>query len=165
MNRRLSAIALCIVGLTCGACGTRAPDPEEYVASDDSTASEIAERIAGYLHAVEMSDVDRAADYWTADARLIGPGVHLERSAILNGMRTVFDAGTKVDVLDRSTLEFFAHGTVAYEVAQAEEVFVSALGVPPDTMRNNMFIRWERGRDGVWRFDRVLLSPSAPASR
>ena len=33
-----------------------------------------------------------------------------------------------------------------------------------DTTHNNMFIRWEKGADGRWRFSRVLLSPErAPA--
>jgi ketosteroid isomerase-like protein len=117
------------------------------------------------LAAIERADVDAAADYWTDDARLIGPGIDLDRRAVLDGMRSVFAAGTRVDVLSRPTLELFVHGDVAYEIARAEEVFISRTEAPPDTMRNNMFIRWEKGRDGLWRFDRVVAGPQASAPR
>ena len=50
------------------------------------------------------------------------------------------------------------HGDAAYEIAQAEDTFLSPDG-SSNTTRNNMFIRWERGADNNWRFARVLLSP------
>lgn len=162
MNRGIGALALCMVALVFAACGMRTPDSKEHSGAEETTPREIAERVASYVAAIERADVDAAADYWTEDARLIGPGIDLDRSAVLDGMRSVFDAGTRVDVLGRPTLELFAHGDVAYEIAQAEEIFMSGTEAPPDTMRNNMFIRWERASDGVWRFDRVLLGPQAP---
>lgn len=161
MHRHRRMLAVWLMALAIGACGMRGPHPEEASAAEDVTAREIAERVAGYLDAIERSDIAAVADYWTEDAQLIGPGMNLHRSTILDGMRSVFDTGTKVDVLARETLEVFAHGDVAYELAQAEEVFLDGTRAPPDTMRNNLFIRWTKGVDGAWRFDRVLLGPQA----
>lgn len=158
-------LRLCVVmgGLMVGACAMEAPAPEEDSAVQESTAGEVASRVARYLDAIQTGDVEAAADYWTVDARLVGPGMNLDRTTVLDGMRSVFKAGTRVEVLRRTTLDLFVHEDVAYEIAEAEEVFLSGTEVPPDTTRNNMFIRWERGGDGLWRFDRVLLSPQAPA--
>jgi ketosteroid isomerase-like protein len=61
--------------------------------------------------------------------------------------------------VNRRTFEVFVHGNVAYEIAEAEDVLLSPDGATADTLHNNMFIRWERGEDGQWRFDRALLSP------
>jgi ketosteroid isomerase-like protein len=158
MNRRISALTLCTT-LAFAACG------DANSGTQDAAAEEIAERLAGYLAAIERGDVGAAADYWTEGARLLGPGFDLDRSAVLEAMRAVFDAGTRVDVLSRTTLELFTHGDVAYEIAQAEEIFVSGTEAPVDTMRNNIFVRWERGGDGVWRFDRAVLGPQASAAQ
>ena len=111
--------------------------------------AEIAERLSGYLDAFERRDIEAARDYWTEDARLIAPGIDRDRSSVLEGLQSTFDAGTRIDVLDRRTVELFVHGE-AYEIAQAEEVFISN-GAAPDTLRNNLFVRWEKGADGSWR--------------
>jgi ketosteroid isomerase-like protein len=119
---------------------------------------EIEERIAGYLEQLtETRDIDAAEDYFTADVRFLGPGMDLSRAAILEGIRGVFDTGVEVQV-NRRTLELFVHGDTAYEIAQAEDTFVNPDGTS-NTLRNNMFIRWERGLDTNWRFARALLSP------
>jgi ketosteroid isomerase-like protein len=60
--------------------------------------------------------------------------------------------------VNRRTLELYVHGDTAYEIAQAEDTILSPDG-SSETMRNNMFIRWEKGTDDQWRFARVLLSP------
>ncbi len=157
MACRIGALTLLMTAIIFAACG------DANSGAQDLAAEEIAERVAGYVAAIERGDVDAAADYWTEDARLIGPGFDLDRSEVLEGMRAVFGAGTTVAVLGRPTLELFAHGDVAYEIAQATEVFVAGTESPPDTTRNNMFIRWERGLDGVWRFDRAVLGPQETA--
>jgi ketosteroid isomerase-like protein len=75
----------------------------------------------------------------------------------VEAVRAAFDAGAEVDV-DRDTLELFVHGDTAYEIARAQDTIRNPDGTS-STLRNNMFIRWERGNDGEWRFSRVLLSP------
>lgn len=132
-------------------------DLESPGAQNDATA-EITERITGYLrHLTVTRDADAAADYFTADARMLGPSTDLDRAAILDGIRGAFDAGVEVQV-SRRTLELFVHGDSAYEIAQTEDTFLHADGTS-NSLRNNMFIRWERGDDARWRFARVLLSP------
>lgn len=124
----------------------------------NNATAEITERIAEYLeHLTVTRDADAAADYFTDDVRFLGPGTDLDRAAILDGIRGAFDADVKVQVR-RRTLELFVHGGSAYEIAQAEDTFLNPDGTS-NTIRNNMFIRWERGDDARWRFARVLLSP------
>jgi uncharacterized protein (TIGR02246 family) len=123
----------------------------------------LAQRISDYLEVLTVDrDADAAREYYTEDARLLGPGMDMDRPGLVENMRATFESGIKVQV-DRRTIEVFVHGDVAYEIAQAEDVFLSPDGATADTLRNNMFIRWRRGEDGEWRFDRALLSPIAPA--
>ncbi len=118
----------------------------------------ITERISSYLEVLTVvRDAEAARDYYTEDARLLGPGMDLDRSGMIEAIHAVFEAGIEVQ-FNRRTLEVFLHGDVAYEIAQAEDTFLSPDG-SSDTTRNNMFIRWERGDDNNWRFARVLLSP------
>ena len=134
--------------------------PVETSGSSTGTVeAELARRISDYIEILTVHrDADLARDYYTEDARLVGPGMDLDRQSLVEGMRGTFEAGIQVQV-NRRTLEVFVHDDVAYEVAQAEDVFLSPDGATADTLRNNMFIRWKRGEDGEWRFHRALLSP------
>ena len=135
-------------------CGTGGSDSD-----NTKSTNEISKRIFGYLDALKRQDVQAAGEYWTEDSKLIGPGMELDRSQILEGLRSAFASGIQVNVLNRPTIEFFVHGDIAYEIAQAEEVFINPATTSADTIRNNLFIRWEKGSDANWRFDRVVLGP------
>jgi ketosteroid isomerase-like protein len=125
----------------------------------EAIEAELAQRISDYVEVLTVHrDADLAGDYYTEDARLVGPGMDLDRLTLVEGIRETFEAGIQVQV-NRRTLEVFVHGDVAYEIAQAEDVFLRPDGATADTSRNNMFIRWQRGEDGEWRFHRALLSP------
>ena len=88
----------------------------------------IAERASSYLEQLtEERGAEAARDYYTEDARLLGPGMDLDRSGVIEGMRAVFEAGNEVQV-NRRTLELFVHGDAAYEIAQAEDTFLSPQG-------------------------------------
>ena len=127
--------------------------------SAEAVEAELAQRISDYLEVLTVHrDADLARDYYTEDARLVGPGMDLDRQSLVEGMKGTFGAGIQVQV-NRRTLEVFVHGDVAYEIAQAEDVFLSPDGTTANRLRNNMFIRWKRGEDGEWRFHRALLSP------
>ena len=131
----------------------------------DAVKAEIAQRISDYLEVLTVHrDADAAREYYTEDARLVGPGMAMDRPSLVEGMRGTFEAGIQVQV-NRRTLEVFVHGDVAYEIAQAEDVFLTPDGETADTLRNNMFIRWKRGEDGEWRFHRALLSPIDPPAQ
>ena len=122
------------------------------------TETAIAERVSSYLRILTVErDPAAAKDYYTEDARLLGPSMDLDRSGVVEGLRSVFGSGMEVQI-KRRTLELYVHDDTAYEIAQAEDTFLSPDG-SSDTMRNNMFIRWEKGTDDQWRFARVLLSP------
>lgn len=71
----------------------------------------IRERVSSYVEELTTGrDVESAGDYYTWDARLLGPGIDLDRSGIMEGIRAVFDAGTEVKV-DRRTVELFCTKT------------------------------------------------------
>lgn len=162
LKRSSSLIGVIIISTTVSlllsGCAPQASDTSEEEAVAQA-AAEIADRVTGYLAAIQDADVAAAADYWAEDARMIGPGMDLDRQGVLEGMEAAFGASTRVRVLRRETIEMFVHGNAAYEIAQAEEVFVTSDATPADTMRNNMFVRWERGSDGKWRFSRAVLGP------
>ncbi len=157
------AILLSLITLA-AACTPNGPDMQESSGGvsgggAEAVESEIAQRIAGYLEVLTVHrDADLAGEYWTEDARLVSPGMNVDRAGLVDGLRGAFEAGVQVEV-SRQTIEVFVHGDVAYEIALAEDVLLDPDGMTADTLRNNMFIRWERGADGEWRFDRALLSP------
>ena len=125
---------------------------------EDRIVAAISERIAGYC--VELTtgrDANRVRDYYTEGAVVIGPDMQMGASDVAEFMRGLFDTGVEIKV-DRQTAELFVHGDVAYELATAEDTLLYADG-SEHAIRNNMFIRWEKGSDGLWRFARVLLSP------
>ncbi len=128
------------------------------------TEAAIAERVSSYLRVLTVErDAEAASDYYTDDARLFGPGIDLDQSGVVEGLRAVFESGMEVQV-NRRTLEIYVHGDTAYEIAEAEDTSLSPDG-SSNTMRNNMFIRWERGTDDQWRFARILLSPQDSISQ
>ena len=163
VGRLIVVLASSLVAVT-SACSPNQAHEEEVptgVSREDAEAVEtqLSQRISDYLEVLTVHrDADVAREYYTEDARLMGPGMDMDRPSLVENMRSTFEAGIQVQV-NRRTLEVFVHGDIAYELAQAEDVFLSPDGVTADTLRNNMFIRWERGEDGEWRFDRALLSP------
>lgn len=130
----------------------------EPLEANQDAAAAIAQSIDGYLEQLTNSrDLEAAADFYTPDAKLIGPDTDMGRSDLVETLHSVFENGIEVDV-NRRTVELFVHGDAAYEIAQTDDTLVNPDG-SSQTLRNNLFIRWERGADGKWRFARVLLSP------
>ncbi len=132
----------------------------EPIGADQNAAEAIGQSIDGYLEQLTgKRNLEAAADFYTQDARLIGPGTDMGRADVVETLRSVFEGDIQVQV-NRRTLELFVHGDAAYEVAQAEDTLVNPDG-SSQTLRNNLFIRWDKGVDGRWRFARVLLSPQS----
>ena len=120
--------------------------------------AEITSRISAYVDVLTVArDAEAARDFYTDDAKLLGPGFEFARSTVVREIQAAFAAGAQIQV-KRHTHEFFIHGDAAYEIAKAEDTLAFPDG-SSQILRNNMFIRWERGADGKWRFSRVLLSP------
>ena len=120
--------------------------------------SAIKERIEAYLEQLTTTrDLAVASDFYTEEATIIGPDTDMGRSGVVEMLRSVFEGGVEVQV-NRKTVELFVHGNAAYEIAKAQDTIINPDG-SSSTLRNNLFIRWARGTDGRWRFDRVLLSP------
>jgi ketosteroid isomerase-like protein len=128
------------------------------MANDPKLEAEIAARVQDYLQVLtSVRDPDAARDYYTEDATLVGPGFEFDRPTVVRELGLAFEAGAQIRV-NRETLELFAHGDAAYEIACAEDTLSFPDG-SSQVHRNRLFIRWERGADGRWRFSRVFLSP------
>lgn len=131
--------------------------------AQSAAAVAIAERIDSYLEELAVKrDVEAAGDFYTIGTKVLGPDIDLDRAGVIDAIRSVLDAGVEVK-FNRRTLELFVHEDAAYEIAQADDTFLNPDGTS-NTMRNNLFIRWEKGSDGKWRFARVLLSPRKSTS-
>ncbi|HUE89523.1 MAG TPA: nuclear transport factor 2 family protein [Vicinamibacterales bacterium] len=128
------------------------------IENPEAESAQIAKCIASYIDVLTVQrDPSLAGEYYTDDARLLGPGMNLDRAGVVDVIRATLEAGVQVQV-ERRTLELFVHGGTAYEIAEAEDTFHNSDGTS-NTLRNRMFIRWERGTDAKWRFARVMLSP------
>jgi uncharacterized protein (TIGR02246 family) len=164
-RRSNAAIAALLTVLAVAGCRSRTDGSESRTrtaeGADSTAAREIRQSISAYVDAVERGDAAAAADYWDPDTRVLAPGMDASRQAVVNYIRATFDAGTRVDVLNRRTLELMVEGDAAYEIAQAEEVITAPGATRADTVRNNIFVRWKKGSDGKWRFHRALLGPQA----
>src|SRR5688572_17379836 len=105
-TQRLAAVVVCVaVGMTvaCDRKGVSSNKDRVVQAGMDASSRKIAERVSGYLAAIQAADVAAAGEYWAEDARLVGPGMDLSRQAILDGMASVFGTGTRVRVVERKT--------------------------------------------------------------
>ena len=124
----------------------------------------IADRISGYLSVLTVErDADAVAEYYTDDARLLGPGMDLDKAGVVDGLRSLFGAGMRLEI-DRRTIELFVHGDAAYELAQAEDTILRPDG-SSETLQQRMSIRRKKGPDNQWRFARILLSPQVANDR
>ena len=133
------------------------------IADADSARSEIEERVSDYLSELtEGRDASRAADFYTADAQLVGPSMAMGRDNLAELIRGLFEAGVRIEV-DRHSSELFVHGDVAYQVGQYDETAKLADGEPGE-WHEYFFVRWEKGTDGMWRISHFLSAPrEAPA--
>lgn len=82
----------CLVALT-GACASSEADPQEAPSEvsggNAQTAEvEIAQRVSNYLEVLTVHrDADLAGEFYTEDARLVGPGMDMDRPTLIEGMR------------------------------------------------------------------------------
>jgi ketosteroid isomerase-like protein len=62
-----------------------------------------------------------------------------------------------VETIDIRTDETFVHGDVAYTIGDYEETLTMTPDAEPMSVHNHWFARWERGADGTWRIDRMVV--------
>ncbi len=147
-NVHVSAFAFLLVGMAC------APAVDEA-----AVRQELTDRMAAYGNLLVAGDLDAAMAYMTDDARLLEPGIDLSGAAIGEYLREFFSTGATVSFFETETYDYFIHGDVAYEIGEYDETVEA--GGEQQVVENYYFIRWEKGADGEWRFDRIVTGPRA----
>lgn len=158
MHRPNLLVALTVTTILAGCVAAdRAP------ATDDAAVQQqLAERLAALRSALLAGDAEPFLAFWTSDARTLEPGVDRSGEDLRQYIRDFFATG-KVLSLDIQPYERFVHGDVAYETGQYDET-AQVQGQRPMVIKNYYFVRWEKGEDGQWRFDRFVAGPrDAPA--
>jgi ketosteroid isomerase-like protein len=161
--RALAAVAVLFLVSAC-----QAPPPSEMTDAEKAqieaeAQQAINDRWDAYEAMVTEMDLDTWLSYWTADARLLEPGMNMSGSEIPAFGEEFFGSGGQVFSLDLESHEIFVHGDVAYQIGQYDEAF-QLPGEERAEVQNYFFARWEKQSDGTWRIDRFLAGPrDAPA--
>ncbi len=146
----LSAIA---VGLVVAGCTVAESDPATDTAA---VRQELTDRMAAYKEAIMSGEAEQALGFWTPDGRILGPGQDLSGDELRDFIREFFGTGQVIS-FDIQAYDQFVHGDVAYEIGEYDQT-VEVEG-EQRTIQGYYFLRWEKGTDGVWRFDRVVVGP------
>ena len=152
-NVHLSAFAFLLVGTAC------APADEAPAVDEAAVRQELTDRMTAFGNLMVAGDVDAAMAYMTDDARLLEPGIDVSGAAVGEYVREFFSTGASISMFEPKAYDYFVHGDVAYEIGEYDETLV--VSGEPQTVENYYFIRWEKGADGQWRFDRIVIGPRA----
>jgi ketosteroid isomerase-like protein len=135
----------------------------EQEQSDAEVLKAITERLDAYNGIASSGDMEGWLSYWTPNVRAMEPGMDLSGQDFFDMGKEFFESGGKVSSAEWRTEELFVHGNVAYQIGEIHEAFQYA-GEEPGEAHNHIFVRWEKGEDGVWKISRFLGSPiDAPA--
>jgi len=163
MKATIAVIAaiLAVIALLYVATAPTAP-PEmteaEIAQIEAEVEQAIADQWAGFREAVLAEDYHGWASYWTADARVLQPGMDLSGTPFFDFARDFIESGVQFLTFDVESFEIFVHGDVAYQIGQYDETAVLAGGEPAE-WHDYFFVRWVRGPDGMWRISRDLATP------
>jgi ketosteroid isomerase-like protein len=152
-----------LLAMTLAAC--EAPPPPAETAETAETAqvdeaavrAALAARIDAYERAAVEGDLATMKALWTDDVRLFEPGMVLSGAEVGAFYDEVFGGSARVETIDIRTDETFVHGDVAYTIGDYEETLTMTPDAEPMSVHNHWFARWERGADGTWRIDRMVV--------
>ena len=152
--------ALLLVG-----CGSPADNPDYAAAVAESPEADrlaIAEKREAMTSAVVAGDYETYIAGFTDDIVVMQPGLVLRGSEAADYIRGLEGSAT-INSFDFQPEELWVHGDAAYEYGSYSEDLV--WGGQEMLIENNYFTRWEKGDDGEWRWDRVVIGPvAAPES-
>jgi ketosteroid isomerase-like protein len=114
---------------------------------------------AGFRETLQAGDYDGWAKYWTSDTRMFQPGMDLAGTEWFDYVRGFLEGGVQFLTFDIESFDLFVHGDAAYQVGQYDQTAELADGEPGE-WHEYMFVRWEKGTDGMWRISRFLSAPT-----
>lgn len=143
-------------------------EPAAGMTTADATAvrAELEGRLEAYERAALAGEIPGMLALWTDDAQLLEPGMNMTGSDLPGFYEELFTSGgATVSAIDIRTSEVFVHGDVAYSIGDYDETVSMGPDAEPMTIHNNYFARWERGADGAWKIDRLVVGAvDAPES-
>lgn len=164
--RSVRQMTVSLLALTLAACEPPPPPAETAETAQTAEVAEVDEaavraalaaRIDAYEQAAVEGDLVTMKALWTDDVRLLEPGMVLSGAEVSAFYDELFGGGARVETIDIRTDEAFVHGDVAYTIGDYEETVVMAPDAEPMSVHNHWFARWERGADGTWRIDRMVV--------
>jgi len=157
MHRARSG-AILSAGLLVVACATADVD---QTADSPAARQELADQMAAYQRVLLSGDAEGVVAFWTSDIHVLEPSLDLSGDQAREFMRHFLATGRVVS-LDVEAYERFVHGEVAYELGEYDETI--EVDGEQVKVQNYYFMRWEKGADGVWRFDRFVAGPRDASS-
>lgn len=159
MHRATAVLALTAF-LGVGAC---APEGGNDMADPEAVRQELDARISAFIDVLLAGNAEQALTFFTADARLLEPGMDLSGDPLRQFYTDFFGGGGRVTSAELVPYDTFVHAAAAYQVGWYDEV-VEVEGEQM-TIQNYFFMRWERGNDGTWLIDRFVAGPrEAPSA-
>lgn len=154
-----------VVVLSVMACEPAETTPEaaepaaEMTAVDETAVRDALEaQINAYEQAALAGEVSGMLAVWTDDAELYEPGVRMSGSDLPGFYEELFaSGGVTIEEIDIRTSEVFVHGDAAYSIGDYDETLTVGPAAETMNIHNNYFARWQRGADGMWQIDRIVV--------
>lgn len=137
-----------------------AAEPAAEITAADETAvrNAMEAQLDAYEQAALAGETSGMLAVWTDDAELYEPGLRLSGSDLPGFYEELFaSGGVAINEIDIRTSEVFVHGDVAYAIGDYDETLTMGSDDETMTIHNNYFARWERGADGTWKIDRLVV--------
>lgn len=134
------------------------PAAEVAAPEEGAVRAALEAQLQSYEQAALAGEVTGVLALWTDDALLLEPGLRLSGSDLPRFYEELFaGGGATVTAIDIRTSEVFVHGDVAYSIGDYDETVVLGADAEPMAIHNHYFARWERGADGAWKVDRLVV--------
>lgn len=152
----MAGVLLALPACAPGDGGTDETAPDTTTASEADVRAELTSRMRAYGEALVAGDPEALLGFWTDDAHMREPGIDADRAELEAFLREGFGSGLQIAHFEARPADVFIHGDVAYEVGSYDERIIPPEATEPLSVSNHYFLRWERGEDGLWRFDRLV---------
>ena len=136
---------------------TRHAESAKQTVNTAAVQAQIEAAIEAYGRAIVSGDIDATLDRLTPDVHILTPNRNLKGAAAHEQFRKML-SGAKVVGFEMRSIEFFVHGDdVAYTISEYDEV----VEIEGTTLNDQgyIFLRWTKGADDKWRYDRFVASP------
>jgi ketosteroid isomerase-like protein len=126
---------------------------EKQAGANAVVNQDLASRFDAYINALTTGNADEAYKFWTEDFHFYGNGLDTDRDGLYQYYTQFFQTGSIIS-FNSSLSNRFMHGNIVYDIMLLEATVVKN-GVQ-SIKKSHYVIRWQKGRDGVWRITRLM---------